>query len=105
MVVRGGNGRLGRVAAMLRKWNRPVITLMNRAVSVPLRGFRGLQGGGGTTEVCASGVSVSVPLRGFRGLQGVVIAGTDGDEKIGVSVPLRGFRGLQSYDGLLGPVA
>ena len=43
MVVRGGNGRLGRVAAMLRKWNRPVITLMNRAVSVPLRGFRGLQ--------------------------------------------------------------
>ncbi len=43
VVVRGGNGRLGRVAAMLRKWNRPVITLMNRAVSVPLRGFRGLQ--------------------------------------------------------------
>ena len=47
-------------------------------------------------------VNVSVPLRGFRGLQ-VVPTTVGRTAAAGVSVPLRGFRGLQvseAHDGL-----
>ena len=62
-------------------------------VSVPFRGFRGLQ-------VVAKNLFmdqaayVSVPFRGFRGLQAFnqLLAA---DEADAVSVPFRGFRGLQ----------
>ena len=61
-------------------------------VSVPFRGFRGLQVPGMLSGPTATSV-VSVPFRGFRGLQAV---GPDGPVRpVGVSVPFRGFRGLQ----------
>ena len=90
-------------------------------VSVPFRGFRGLQdevwspilaialqfqSPSGVLGVCradraaaaADAVEVSVPFRGFRGLQALPaqrnpFAGRE------VSVPFRGFRGLQVHGG------
>ena len=88
-----------------------------RQVSVPFRGFRGLQGfdrragrqvrgdvfqsPSGVLGVCRTQgqngrfirLCVSVPFRGFRGLQ----AGLRQDpaSAVHVSVPFRGFRGLQ----------
>ena len=65
-------------------------------VSVPFRGFRGLQG-------CSSSPSlqgrrpVSVPFRGFRGLQAQLLPPWVGCGPP-VSVPFRGFRGLQDAD-------
>ena len=62
-------------------------------VSVPFRGFRGLQGVG-NQEVAADAAGVSVPFRGFRGLQvRSCHSGTSATQC--VSVPFRGFRGLQ----------
>ena len=89
-------------------------------VSVPFRGFRGLQAHNGLTVQQAaqlfqspSGVlgvcrifaarmakadaKVSVPFRGFRGLQDGS-GQAQGQEGLVVSVPFRGFRGLQSAD-------
>ena len=43
-------------------------------------------------------VSVSVPFRGFRGLQGHPAGRVRGADP-GVSVPFRGFRGLQVHGG------
>ena len=89
-------------------------------VSVPLRGFRGLQAFHRSDEpdfrpvfqspcgvlgVCRPtekdlmaffGLGVSVPLRGFRGLQDVA-NDIMMDRYPEVSVPLRGFRGLQDF--------
>jgi len=90
-------------------------------VSVPLRGFRGLQvphlegqsrcqvpfqSPCGVLGVCrfdplcfiARSVHVSVPLRGFRGLQAFLSDVMDNKSRQ-VSVPLRGFRGLQEVLG------
>ena len=88
-------------------------------VSVPLRGFRGLQGRTATIAMKDWLEDVSVPLRGFRGLQahptlpypalmggfqspcGVLGVCRPGRrfckrrKTAQVSVPLRGFRGLQ----------
>ena len=43
---------------------------------------------------------VSVPFRGFRGLQGLN-EGIDADDEYTVSVPFRGFRGLQDLSGIV----
>ena len=87
-------------------------------VSVPLRGFRGLQEDWWYLRQPVDR-SVSVPLRGFRGLQGNMrllgslpcawfqspcgvlgvcrsCGGMSRTQVNGVSVPLRGFRGLQA---------
>ena len=89
-----------------------------REVSVPFRGFRGLQeypaltaeaylllfqSPSGVLGVCREEVFalwavdtrvVSVPFRGFRGLQAEP-SGSDKWLLANVSVPFRGFRGLQ----------
>ena len=88
------------------------------AVSVPFRGFRGLQGSAETldewlsvTFQSPSGVlgvcrvrsiaadenrcRVSVPFRGFRGLQELTLPVALVRTMTRVSVPFRGFRGLQ----------
>ena len=41
--------------------------------------------------------AVSVPFRGFRGLQGDLLSMGDFATQLEVSVPFRGFRGLQVY--------
>ena len=62
-------------------------------VSVPFRGFRGLQDVNQNGS-CLCMVRVSVPFRGFRGLQaGRHVRNCRVAER--VSVPFRGFRGLQ----------
>ena len=91
-------------------------------VSVPFRGFRGLQGGrrrrvadtpmkfqspSGVLGVCRralrgwvlTGPNVSVPFRGFRGLQGGTADFRTRRVRRRVSVPFRGFRGLQGSSG------
>ena len=105
---------------MLRKWNRPVITLMNRAVSVPLRGFRGLQddwlthlryvlaevfqspcGVLGVCRVWVAKMRVTLLTDRFQSPCGVLGVCRAHSQMIAtpisgvVSVPLRGFRGLQ----------
>ena len=58
-----------------------------RVVSVPFRGFRGLQER--RTDRKGTARVVSVPFRGFRGLQGAIIA--DGMRIYGCFSPLPGF--------------
>ena len=100
------------------RWKKSGRSLPFLEVSVPFRGFRGLQveaatsiedlagvfqSPSGVLGVCrhlrvkegnAKKAQVSVPFRGFRGLQaytgGKLVKG-----EVVVSVPFRGFRGLQ----------
>ena len=62
-------------------------------VSVPFRGFRGLQA---IIRLIwqRRTLRVSVPFRGFRGLQATRL-GAQRRNRFRVSVPFRGFRGLQ----------
>ena len=67
-------------------------------VSVPFRGFRGLQAAWDDASFDFD-AGVSVPFRGFRGLQGLHRGGFPGIQAHPVSVPFRGFRGLQASSG------
>ena len=68
---------------------------MQTGVSVPFRGFRGLQEWLGY-QGGARGAVVSVPFRGFRGLQDPNWGKPAMEAAREVSVPFRGFRGLQA---------
>ena len=73
---------------------RPRRTRNGRPVSVPFRGFRGLQDLA-TVTFYDIDADVSVPFRGFRGLQARPLFQQHGQRLARVSVPFRGFRGLQ----------
>ena len=59
-------------------------------VSVPFRGFRGLQDRRGSSRIGLNATVVSVPFRGFRGLQ-ARLGGHHADPKLERFSPLPGF--------------
>ena len=74
-------------------------------ISVPFRGFRGLQGDQYRHGMGIHAHRVSVPFRGFRGLQGHPGCCHRESAPSGVSVPFRGFRGLQAVTLMNAPRA